>query len=175
MLIVITGPIASGKSTVARALHRELEGRGVTSAVVDLDVLEDMVTGDGPKADPASWTRARRALARLVNGFLADGVTVVIADGSFNRAIDRSTFEELLDPDVTPRYVTLTVAYEEALRRVRGDPSRGVSKDPAFLEPYFAKAEASRDVPATDLVIDTASTAPMAAAAEIARIALATG
>jgi len=51
MLIVITGPIASGKSTVARALYHELAGPDARAAVIDLDILEDMLTADGPKSD----------------------------------------------------------------------------------------------------------------------------
>ena len=49
-VIVITGPIASGKSTVARALFHELAGLDVRAAVIDLDLIEDMLTADGPKA-----------------------------------------------------------------------------------------------------------------------------
>src|SRR6187455_428908 len=100
MVIVITGPIASGKSTVARALHRELAGLGVSAAVIDLDLLEDMLTADGPKPDLATWTLARQAAGRLASGFLADGVAVVIADGSYNLAADRAAFEQHLDLSV---------------------------------------------------------------------------
>ena len=167
---MITGPIASGKSTVARALFHELAALDVRAAVIDLDLIEDMLTADGPKADPASWTLARRAAARLANGFLGDGVAVVIADGSYNRAIDRAAFEEHLEPAVSPLYVTLEVTYEEALRRAQGDPTRGVSRDPAFLGPYFEAARtASADRPDSDVVIDTESIAPADAAAEIVR------
>ena len=171
MVIVITGPIASGKSTVARALSHELAGPGVRVAVIDLDLLEDMLTADGPSSDLASWTLARRAAARLANGFVADGVAVVIADGSFNIPGDRAAFEEHLDTAVSPVYVTLTVTFEEALRRAQGDPTRGVSRDPVFLEEYFANAaKASGPPPITDVVVDTESMSPTAIAARVARI-----
>ena len=111
MVIVITGPIASGKSTVARALCRELAGLGVRVAVIDLDVIEGMLTADGPKSDLATWTLARRATAMLVNTFLTDGVAVVIADGSYNQASDRAAFEQHLDTNVSPLYVTLRVTF----------------------------------------------------------------
>ena len=171
MVIVITGPIASGKSTVARALYRELAGLDVRAAVIDLDVIEDMLTAPGPGADPATWTLARRASAALANAFVADGVAVVIADGSYNQAIDRATFEQGLDTHVRPLYVALSVTYEEALRRAQADPTRGVSRDPGFLSGYFAAAtKAAVDFPPADIVIDTESISPAAAAAEIARI-----
>ena len=172
MVIVITGPIASGKSTVARALHHELGAHDVAAAVIDLDTLENMLTADGPQTDAVTWAFARRAAGRLASGFLADGLGVVIADGSYNRTTDRAAFEQHLGLDVRPVYVTLTVSLEEALRRAQADPTRGVSQDPAFLGPYFAAAEAaSGERPVTDIVIDSESASPAAIAAEIARAA----
>ena len=169
MVIVITGPIASGKSTIARALADELARRDVRSAVIDLDVLHDMLTSNGRDAD--AWAVARRAAAALANTFAAEGVAVVIADGSFNAPDDRAAFDQGLEADDPPLYVTLRVSYEEALRRAQRDPTRGVSRDPAFLGPYFAAAPpASVTTPATDIVIDTERTSAMSAAAAIARL-----
>ena len=171
MVIVITGPIASGKSTVARALHHELAGLDVRVAVIDLDIVEGMLSPEGPSPDLGRWTLARRATATLAGTFLAEGVAVVIADGSFNQASDRAAFEQHLDTDVSPIYVTLRVTFEEALRRAQGDPTRGVSRDPAFLGAYFADpTHVPASLPATDIVIDTESVSPTAAAAEIARV-----
>ena len=170
MLIVITGPIASGKSTVARALAHELAQVDVRAAVIDLDVLEDMLTADEPKSDPATWTLARHAAATLANTFLSGGIGVVIADGSFNLSSDRAALEQHLSTNVRPRYVTLSVTFEKALRRAQGDPTRGVSRDPVFLAEYFAAATAAREIPLTDVVIDTESVSATAAAATIARI-----
>ncbi len=101
MVIVITGPIASGKSTVARALFRRLAGLDVHAAVIDLDVIEGMLTPEGPSPDLAKWTLARKAAAMLASTFLSDGIAVVVADGSFNQATDRAAFEQHLDTDVS--------------------------------------------------------------------------
>ena len=156
MVIVITGPIASGKSTVARELARELERTHVRVAVIDLDLLYDRLTTDGPKSDDATWALARNAAATLANTFLEEGVAVVVAEGSFNTPGDRAAFAQHLDTGVGPRYVTLRVSFEEALRRAQSDPTRGVSRDPAFLGPYFAAVgQALATVPVTDIVIDT--------------------
>ena len=171
MLIVITGPIASGKSTVARALAHELARVDTRAAVIDLDILEEMLTADGPKSDPATWTLARHAAATLANTFLSGGIDVVIADGSFNLGSDRATLEQYLSTGVRPLYVTLSVTFEEALRRAQGDPTRGVSRDPVFLGKSFAASTAAQDrIPLTDVVIDTESVSATAAAATIARI-----
>ena len=169
MVIVITGPIASGKSTVARELARELERRHVRVAVIDLDLIFDMLKTDGPTSDDADRGLARHAAAMLANTFLEQGVAVVVAEGSFNTPGDRIAFTRHLDPSVGPRYVTLRVPFEEALRRAQRDPTRGLSRDPAFLGPYFAAVgEALATVPGTDVVIDTERMSATSAAVAIA-------
>jgi len=170
LVIVITGPIASGKSSVARALYRELAALDVCVAVIDLDLVEGMLSPEGPSPVLERWAVARRATATLAGTFQADGVAVVIVDGSFNQPMDRAAFEQHLDATVRPMYVTLRVTYDEALRRAQGDPTRGVSRDPAFLRPYFADpTHVPATLPATDIAIDTESTSPQAAASEIAQ------
>jgi adenylylsulfate kinase-like enzyme len=171
MVIVITGPIASGKSTVAGELARELGRAGVPVAVIDLDVVHDMLASDGHKTDHPTWELARRAAAILANTFLEQGVAVVVAEGSFNTPGDRSAFAQHLDAGVEPVYVTLRVSYEEALRRAQTDPTRGVSRDPAFLGRYFAgTGHGLGTAPETDLVIETERMSPTSAAAAIASL-----
>ena len=171
MLIVITGPIASGKSTVARELARELERAGLSVAVIDLDLVHEMVAMGAQPSSHATWALTRHAAGTLVNTFVGAGIAVVIAEGSFNTPADRAVFAERLDAIASPQYVTLRVSYEEALRRAQGDPSRGKSRDPAFLRPYFATADlALATAPATDLVIDTERVPAKDAAVTIARL-----
>ena len=68
MLIVICGPIASGKSTVARAIARLFERQGTETAAIDLDVVYEMLEHDcAPKASLPTWGRARRAVAALTD------------------------------------------------------------------------------------------------------------
>jgi len=170
MVIVITGPIASGKSTVALQLARELERTGSRTAVIDLDIVHDRLDVKGSASD-ATWSLARRAAATQTNTFLEKGVTVVIAEGSFNGPVDRAAFVEHLQANAEPVFVTLRVSFEEALRRAERDPTRGLSRDRAFLESYFAaSAETLAATPATDLVIDTEQMTATAAATAIARV-----
>jgi hypothetical protein len=99
---------------------------------------------------------AGHAAAALANTFVEGGVAVVIAEGSCNTPSDRAAFEQHLDRSIGRLYVTLRVRFEEALRRAQGDPTRGISRDPAFLGPYFAaRTRALSSLPETDLVIDT--------------------
>ncbi len=171
MVIVITGPIASGKSTIARELARELERTHGRVAVIDLDQVYDMLRPDGTKSDGDAWSLARRAAATLVNAFLKDGVAVVVAEGSFNTPDDRAAFARHLDPSIEPLYVTLRVSFEEALRRAQGDPTRGMSRDPVVLGGYFAAADhAHATIPKTDVMFDTEQTTSTSAASAIASL-----
>lgn len=169
MVIVITGSIASGKSTVAHELAGVLAGRNVRAEVIDLDVVYELLAGDGPKSDPATWALARREAAIRAKAFLAQSVAVVIAEGSFNELGDRLAFVRHLNTDEEPLFVTLRVGYDEALRRAQGDPTRGLSRDPVFLRAYFEAAERVRAaIPTSDIVIDTERTTASAAAIAIA-------
>jgi len=171
VIIVITGPIASGKSTVAGALARELEVMGVRAAVIDLDLVHDQLTDHGSSSHESSWTLARRETAIAATALQVEGVAVVIAEGSFNLPSDRATFARHLRSSADPVFVTLQVSFEEALRRAQGDPTRGRSQDPEFLAAHFAaRRDVLAAVPATDIVIDTERTTPQRAAAAIAEL-----
>jgi adenylylsulfate kinase-like enzyme len=171
VVIVITGPIASGKSTVARELARELELNDVRAEVIDLDLVHDRLTANGSTFDDSTWTRARRETATAANAFLEDGVAVVIADGSFNVPSDRAALARHVRPSSRLVFVTLQVSVEEALRRAQGDSTRGRSRDRLFLGSHFAaRHDVLAAVPATDIVIDTERTTATAAAATIARL-----
>jgi chloramphenicol 3-O-phosphotransferase len=138
MLIVITGPIASGKSTLARAVAREFGDRGMEAAAVDLDLIYEMIDPSGsPKDDEKVWRRARRASARLAETLLAEGLRVVVVEGDFASPAARSEFTEALDHAVVSCVVTLLVSLETALKRVQLDPSRGISRDSSFLRNHY--------------------------------------
>ena len=171
MIIVITGPIASGKSTVAIELARVLESIDVRAAVIDLDLVYHRLTTNGSPSDDSTWTLARMETATAANVFLDEGVAVVIAEGSFNLPSDRATFTQHLRPSAGLAFVTLQVSFQEALRRAQADPTRGRSQDPQFLGSQFgARHDVLAAVPATDIVIDTERATAQAAAATIARL-----
>jgi shikimate kinase len=171
VIIVITGPIASGKSTVAIELARVLESSDVRAAVLDLDLVYDRLTTNGSPSGDSTWTLARRDTASAANTFLEQGAAVVIAEGSFNLPSDRATFTQHLRPSAGLAFVTLQVSFQEALRRAQADPTRGRSQDPEFLGSHFeTRHDALAAVPATDIVIDTERTTAQAAAATIARL-----
>ena len=171
MVFVITGPIASGKSTVARELARALELMDVRAEVIDLDAVHARLSPNGPASDDSAWTLARRETAIGANALLEEGVAVVIAEGSFNVPGDRATLARHLRPSSRLVFVTLQVSFEEALRRARGDSTRDRSRHRRFLRSHFAaRHDVLAAVPATDIVIDTERTTATAAAATIARL-----
>jgi predicted kinase len=156
VLVVITGPIASGKSTLGRAVAREFEARGARAAVIDLDLVYEMLDpARAAKTDEAKWAQARRLSARLADALLAEGLEVIV-EGDFLTPAARGQFVEVLASRAYPRFVMLRLSFDLALRRAQLDSTRGLSRDRAFLrEHYETTAAPVRDAPSTDLVVDT--------------------
>lgn len=158
VLVVVTGQIASGKSTVARAVARELQRNGTNAAVVDLDVIYEILDpARDPKVNQAKWTHARRLAAQIAGALLAEGVHVVV-EGEFLTSDQRAEFTNALQPVTPVRFVTLRVPFEVALERANADPSRGLSLDPTFLASHYeSTAEAIRSIPSSDLTLETSA------------------
>jgi gluconate kinase len=153
-VVVITGPIASGKSTLSRAVAVELAGRGSDSAVVDLDLVYEMLDpGRGPKTDETRWRDARRLAGRIASG-LSGRRSAVVVEGEFATDAQRADFCDELPHEWHASFVTLTVNFDEARRRAMADSTRGISKDKDFLAAHYrALGNASPDE--RDLVLDT--------------------
>ena len=141
LVVVIGGPIASGKSSLARATAarlEELDGAGV--GVIDLDLIYEMLDPRGgagrAKNDEHLWSQARRVAGRLSAVLLAEGRHVVV-EGNFAEDQSLAEFERVLPGAVRLRLVMLDVDFEIALLRAQADASRGLSKDPAFLSAHY--------------------------------------
>jgi tRNA uridine 5-carbamoylmethylation protein Kti12 len=132
MLVVVNGPIGSGKSTFSAALADVLRTDGKSVAVVGLDEVFFMIRSFPNASLDEMWDVARIAHAGLVRAFMASGVAVIVAEGPFFEDAHRELLLGGLG-GVDPFWITLTVSYDEALRRVALDETRGVSKDPDFL------------------------------------------
>ena len=160
-LIVINGPIAAGKSTVAQALGRQLRNAGrPTAVVVDLDELYLMMSAK-PMGDPQVWPRARRAAATLTDCFLTSGTEIVVVEGAFWDEPERAPFLNALPWRGSPLFVTLLVSYDVAYRRVQGDSGRSLSRSPEFLRRNNEAFAAPLDpLWATDLVFDSDAQSP---------------
>jgi hypothetical protein len=106
--------------------------------VIDLDLVYEMLDpGRRPKDDAHMWTQARRIAGRLTTVLLAEGLGVV-AEGDFATDHALREFETELPGNAEVRLVLLDSSFETALERAQVDPSRGVSKESAFLASHYA-------------------------------------
>jgi len=167
IVLVITGPIASGKSTLGRAVAVELADRGFDAAVVDLDLVYEMLDPSrGPKTDEARWREARRLAGKIAAGLRGQRSAVVI-EGEFATEEQRADFRAELPHEWRASFVTLTVDFDEAWRRAIADPTRGGSKDKDFLAAHYrALGNASPDD--SDLLLDTGDVSVSVAARSVA-------
>ena len=164
-LIVISGPIASGKSTVAKLLADDVRSRGRSVAVLDLDLVYEMLSS-GRKSDDRIWALARQAAASFVTTLLTSGVDLVILEGEFWTDAHRAPIQGLTD--WPPQFVTLELDFETALDRAQGDPTRVSSRNPALLRPHYDEFKRLRTaLLATDLVLSTAGVSASAVASMI--------
>jgi thymidylate kinase len=159
LLVVLNGPIGGGKTTVGVALAGLLEAAGRRVAQIDLDEVWAMVDHQLPRRGTvADWSLARAGAAALADTFFAAGVDVIIVNGPFYTLEERTQLTDRLRTRADVRYVTLTVEFEEALRRTRADPDhrRGISREREWLERKHREAAvlfpALRE---TDLIVDT--------------------
>lgn len=167
LVVVMTGPIASGKSTLGRAVAVELADRGSESAVVELDLVYEMLDpGRGSKTEAARWREARRLAGKIAAGLCGRRSSVVV-EGEFATDEQRADFCDELPHEWHARFVTLTVDFDVAWRRTLADPTRGISKDKDFLEAhYHGFGNARRDD--GDLVLDTGDVSISLAARSVA-------
>jgi len=134
MLMVVTGPVGGGKSTVALVLADLFRESGRAAAVIDLDLVYCMARQVEGFGEANAWTTARRGAAALADAFFAEGMEVVIVEGEFFTQGELDALRSNFATTVEYRFVTLVVSLEEALGRVSGDLSRGMSRDPQFLK-----------------------------------------
>lgn len=139
-VVVISGPIASGKSALSRAVAARLEEEcGTSASVIDLDIVYEMLDVRGrPKGDERLWAQARRVAGGLGRVLLSEHRLVVVEGGDFATSAALAEFENELPAEVDVRLVLLDLDLETAFQRARSDDSRGVSKNREFLEAHYA-------------------------------------
>lgn len=137
-LVVIVGPIASGKSTTAAALGDRFRAAGRAVAVLDLD---DFVATIGGFRDlpPERFRQAQIVHGELVGAWLRQGIDV-IAHGPIFQAHEQEALLHAVPGGIQPRRVQLLATYDVALERVADDPTRDLSKDPEALRGAYDRA-----------------------------------
>lgn len=153
-LVVIIGPIASGKSTVARLLAARLREAGRAAAVLDLDDVVDTI-GGFVGLDAARFRRAQIVHGELVAGWLHQGFDVV-APGPFFEPEEQEALLHAVPEEIVPRLVQLVTTYEVALERVSADADRGLSRHPELLRHFYDRVESLLPtLPSCDWSFDT--------------------
>ena len=70
-VLVVSGPIGSGKTSWPKPSTAACRERGHTAAVVDLDVVYEVLDHRYPWADSAVWQRARRLIGAMTEACFA--------------------------------------------------------------------------------------------------------
>jgi energy-coupling factor transporter ATP-binding protein EcfA2 len=126
-LVMISGPIASGKSTLADALAQMLRLDGFSVALTDLDTVAEMALPTLP-----NWDWAHKIHAQIVGAWLTTGVDIVVDEGTSNPTEVQQVIDHV--PEGTDvLHIVLTADFDASLARARADSGRGASKDPTFL------------------------------------------
>ena len=158
---MISGPIASGKSTLADELARLLRSDGLSVALTDLDTVAAMALPTLP-----NWDWAHAIHAQLVGAWLASGVDVVVDEGTSSPTEVRQVLDQV--PDGTDTFhVVLTADFDASLDRARADSSRWVSQDRDFLRAdHDAYSQHLVDLP-TNLSLDVEGRDPAVLARQV--------
>jgi tRNA uridine 5-carbamoylmethylation protein Kti12 len=141
LLIVVSGPVGGGKSTVSHVLAELLREDGHKVAVIDLDLVYNMSCQNREKWEPDNLFTARRGVAALADVFFGDGIEIVIVDGEFFNKEELDNLYNNVTTEVDYKFVTLNVSYEEVSARVAADFSRTASRNPQILRRLYAMFE----------------------------------
>lgn len=117
-VIVITGPVGSGKSTVAEAMAELLGNRDIRHALIDLDYLRSV--HPHPDGDPFGVKLGLRNLAATWPNLLETGLRcVIVADVVEDKAATLAAYESAM-PGTKITIVRLNVPLPVILRRLEG-------------------------------------------------------
>src|SRR3972149_10379703 len=156
-LVVITRPIASGKTTVARRRADVVRKRGQPAASIDIDELVEMIAGaDWSLVRPEDRDLSCEVAAAIAERLFDSGVSVVVVAGSTlsSREWDQLLRHLVAKPDTL--FVLLRVSLGESVRRAQGDPTRVSTKDPNFVSRLYSRIDWA-DVPRPDIDLFTDS------------------
>jgi adenylylsulfate kinase-like enzyme len=130
-LVILTGPIAAGKNTVANALARRLTGQGRTVVVADVDDVAAMVARPGA-AQAGLWFAAHEAHGALVGQWMRSSVEYVVVVGPIYTAEEQATLTRALPDEAAALWVVIDAPVSVTFARAQADPGRGLSRDPDF-------------------------------------------
>ncbi|MFT3876555.1 MAG: hypothetical protein QM708_09060 [Propioniciclava sp.] len=148
-LVVVAGPQASGKSTLAASLSATLREDGERVALVELDQIAAMALPTLP-----GWETAHHIFESVTGLWAHAELTCVIAEGSGSHDEVARLLDQAPPGSVTVTVVT-TCPFEVAFARAQADPTRGISKEHRFLSRVYQRWAAERAKIGADIVVDT--------------------
>ena len=157
MLVVIVGPIASGKSTVAQALGERFRASQRHVAVLDLD---DLVNTIGGYVDlPGERFRQAQVVFGDLVGRWLDQEFDVIAHGPFFQRHEDEALLHAVPAEIAPRRVLLLTTFDVARERIRTEPQRVASSNVEFLKSTYERVnELLPTMPPSEWTFDTTIT-----------------
>jgi hypothetical protein len=130
-LVILTGPIAAGKNTVAAQLAERLTARGRTVVVADVDDVAAMVATPGA-AQAGLWFAAHEAHGALVGQWMGSSVDYVVAVGPIYTVEEQAALTCALPDDAAVLWVVIDAPAAVTFARAQADPGRGLSREPEF-------------------------------------------
>jgi adenylylsulfate kinase len=156
----ITGLPASGKSTVARALAAELDGKGIRAAVLESDAVRREITPNAGYYD-AERDAFYATVAYLARVLVLHGVSVIV-DATANRRAYRDRARAAI-----PRFLEVHVRCPLAVCQAR-DPKGIYLRGAAGTAPNVPGVSAPYEPPLTpEVVVDGERDDPAVAAGRI--------
>jgi len=130
-LVLISGAVASGKTTLALRVAALARVDAVAAASIDMDELVETVAG-------SDWTQVTREhrlqacelAARLIDSLSRQGSRFVAISGSTLATYEWDEVLDRVEVAVRPIFVRLRVSVAEAIRRAQADPMRIVTRNP---------------------------------------------
>jgi shikimate kinase len=171
ILVTITGPIASGKNTVAELLAKRCENTGLTVVIADVDDVAAMVTGAGAAAN-GLWFAAHEAHGALVAQWMLSKVNVVISVGPIYSPAEQEALFGSLPAGTRPCRVLIDAPLSATWERARADKSRrelSRSRQHDFHVAAHARFRCLMPGIPSDLVFNSGETSPDDIADEILR------
>jgi hypothetical protein len=163
-LVTITGPIASGKNTVADLVADHCILDGFTVVIADLDDVAAMVAKPGAAAS-GLWSAANQAHGALVVQWVLSEVDIVISVGPIYSQAEQDALFGRLPVGTKPLRVLIDAPLEVTWQRVSADENRGLSRQRDFHATAHARfRNLMPNIPA-DLLFDSGNTS----AGDIAR------
>lgn len=147
-VVLIAGPQASGKSTVARALVEALRERDERAALVELDEIAGMALPTLP-----SWDVAADIFATVIGGWARSDLTCVVAEGIASRSEIDLVSARVPEPAAIMT-IAMTTPLGTAVPRALADPTRGISRDERWLADRYDEWRRERALIDEDLALD---------------------